>query len=95
MRPLFRLPGEAGFAVALGFTSGFPMGAILTASLKEQSLCTPQEAARLAAFTNNSSPLFLLISVPLSEKRQQRGQKVGNPGFQTTARAIISRLGIA
>ena len=24
MRPLFRLPGEAGFAVALGFTSGFP-----------------------------------------------------------------------
>lgn len=66
MRPLFRLPGEAGFAVALGFTSGFPMGAILTASLKEQNLCTPQEAARLAAFTNNSSPLFLLISVPVS-----------------------------
>lgn len=66
MRPLFRLPGEAGFAVALGFTSGFPMGAILTASLKEQNLCTPQEAARLAAFTNNSSPLFLLISVPIS-----------------------------
>lgn len=70
MRPLFRLPGEAGFAVALGFTSGFPMGAILTASLKEQSLCTPQEAARLAAFTNNSSPLFLLISVPLSMLHQ-------------------------
>ena len=66
MRPLFRLPGEAGFAVALGFTSGFPMGAILTASLKEQNLCTPQEAARLASFTNNSSPLFLLISVPIS-----------------------------
>ncbi|MBQ2035342.1 MAG: sporulation integral membrane protein YlbJ, partial [Peptococcaceae bacterium] len=36
MRPLFRLPGEAGFALALGFTSGFPMGAILTSSLKEQ-----------------------------------------------------------
>lgn len=70
MRPLFRLPGEAGFAVALGFTSGFPMGAILTASLKEQGLCTPQEAARLAAFTNNSSPLFLLISVPVSMLQQ-------------------------
>lgn len=66
MRPLFRLPGEAGFALALGFTSGFPMGAILTTSLKEQKLCTPQEAARLAAFTSNSSPLFLLISVPIS-----------------------------
>ena len=70
MRPLFRLPGEAGFALALGFTSGFPMGAILTASLKEQNLCTRQEAARLAAFTSNSSPLFLLISVPVSMLQQ-------------------------
>ena len=70
MRPLFRLPGEAGFALALGFTSGFPMGAILTASLKEQNLCTHQEAARLAAFTSNSSPLFLLISVPVSMLQQ-------------------------
>ena len=70
MRPLFRLPGEAGFALALGFTSGFPMGAILTTSLKEQKLCTPQEAARLAAFTSNSSPLFLLISVPISMLHQ-------------------------
>lgn len=66
MRPLFRLPGEAGFALALGFTSGFPMGAVLTASLREQNLCTDNEAARLAAFTNNSSPLFLLIAVPVS-----------------------------
>ena len=66
MRPIFRLPGEAGFALALGFTSGFPMGAVLTASLREQNLCTDDEAARLAAFTNNSSPLFLLIAVPVS-----------------------------
>lgn len=66
MRPLFRLPGEAGFALALGFTSGFPMGAVLTASLKEQQLCSDNEAARLAAFTNNSSPLFLLVAVPVS-----------------------------
>ena len=66
MRPVFRLPGEAGFALALGFTSGFPMGAILTASLYEQNLCTDEEAARLAAFTNNSSPLFLLTAVPVS-----------------------------
>ena len=66
MRPVFRLPGEAGFALALGFTSGFPMGAILTTSLCEQNLCTDEEAARLAAFTNNSSPLFLLTAVPVS-----------------------------
>lgn len=66
MRPVFHLPGEAGFAVALGFTSGFPTGAVLTASLKEQHLCTTQEAARLATFTNNSSPLFLLVAIPVS-----------------------------
>lgn len=66
MRPIFRLPGEAGFALALGFTSGFPMGAMLTASLREQNSCTDEEASRLAAFTNNSSPLFLLIAVPVS-----------------------------
>ena len=70
MRPVFRLPGEAGFAVALGFTSGFPMGAVLTASLKEQKLCTADEAARLSAFTNNSSPLFLLTAVPVSMLEQ-------------------------
>ena len=70
MRPLFRLPGEAALAVVLGFTSGFPMGALLTASLYEQQLCTKEEASRLVAFTNNASPLFLLIAVPLTMLKQ-------------------------
>lgn len=70
MRPLFRLPGEAALAVVLGFTSGFPMGALLTASLYEQQLCTKEEAGRLAAFTNNASPLFLLIAIPLTMLEQ-------------------------
>lgn len=70
MRPLFRLPGEAALAVVLGFTSGFPMGAVLTASLYEQQLCTKEEAGRLAAFTNNASPLFLLIAVPITMLEQ-------------------------
>ncbi len=66
MRPLFRLPGSAGFVVAMGFTSGFPMGALLTDSLYEKKLCTKNEAARLVAFTNNASPLFLLVAIPVS-----------------------------
>lgn len=66
MRPLFRLPGSAGFVVAMGFTSGFPMGALLTESLYEKNLCTKNEAARLVAFTNNASPLFLLVAIPIS-----------------------------
>lgn len=66
MRPLFRLPGSAGFVVAMGFTSGFPMGALLTDSLYEKNLCTKNEAARLITFTNNASPLFLLVAIPVS-----------------------------
>ncbi|MFZ5943791.1 MAG: sporulation integral membrane protein YlbJ [Bacillota bacterium] len=65
MRPFFRLPGAAGFVLAMGFTSGFPMGAVLTNTLFEKNLCTREEAARLIAFTNNSSPLFLLVAVPI------------------------------
>jgi sporulation integral membrane protein YlbJ len=65
MRPLFKQPGEAGFVVAMGFTSGFPMGAVLTNTLYEKNLLTREEAGRLLAFTNNSSPLFLLVAIPV------------------------------
>ena len=65
MRPVFKQPGAAGFVLAMGFTSGFPMGAILTNRLYENNLCTKEEASRLIAFTNNSSPLFLLVAIPV------------------------------
>jgi len=65
MRPIFKQPGAAGFVLAMGFTSGFPMGAVLTNTLYEKDLCTKEEASRLIAFTNNSSPLFLLVAVPI------------------------------
>lgn len=63
MRPLFNLPGAASFVVAMGFTSGFPMGAVLTKRLCEEKQCTIAEGERLVAFTNNSSPLFILGAV--------------------------------
>ena len=63
MRPLFNLPGAASFVVAMGFTSGFPMGAVLTRRLCEEKMCSVYEAERLVAFTNNSSPLFILSAV--------------------------------
>lgn len=34
MRPLFNLPGAASFVVAVGFTSGFPIGSAITAQLR-------------------------------------------------------------
>jgi sporulation integral membrane protein YlbJ len=63
MRPLFRLPGDAGFVLLMGYTTGFPMGAVLTRRLYEEGRLTRKEAAILVAFTNNASPLFILAAL--------------------------------
>jgi len=63
MRPIFNLPGSAAFVVAMGYTSGFPIGAALTASLRKKNLCTRREGERLVSFTNNASPLFIFVAV--------------------------------
>ena len=63
MRPVFRLPGKAAFVVAMGYTSGFPMGAVLTARLRKAGEITRVEGERLLAFTNNPSPGFMLGAV--------------------------------
>lgn len=63
MRPLFNVPGTGAFVMVIGFTSGFPIGSMVTAQLRQQGLCTRVEAERLMCFTNNSSPLFMLTAV--------------------------------
>lgn len=63
MRPLFNVPGAGSFVMAVGFSSGYPIGSMVTARLRAQGLCTRVEAERLMSFTNNSSPLFMLIAV--------------------------------
>ncbi|MEW6173384.1 MAG: nucleoside recognition domain-containing protein, partial [Bacillota bacterium] len=60
---IFRLPGSAAFAFAVGYTSGYPMGAAMAARLSSQKMLSPSEAGRLAAFTNNASPVFILVAV--------------------------------
>ncbi len=63
MWPLFRLPGAAALAVAMGFCSGFPTGAAVTASLVNNRLVSRPQAARLIAFTNNASPMYIMVTV--------------------------------
>lgn len=63
MRPIFNLPGCAAFVVALGYSSGFPVGATLTTNLRNRNLCTRLEGERLLSFTNNASPLFIFVAV--------------------------------
>lgn len=63
MRPVFRVPGIGGFVMALGFASGYPVGARLTAQLWEQKLVSREEGERLVAFTTSSDPVFLIGAV--------------------------------
>ncbi|WEK53451.1 MAG: sporulation integral membrane protein YlbJ [Candidatus Cohnella colombiensis] len=63
MRPLFRLPGIGGFVVAMGFASGYPIGARLTSQLMEQNLLTREQGERLVTITTTSDPIFLIGAV--------------------------------
>ncbi|MCS7463522.1 sporulation integral membrane protein YlbJ [Paenibacillus doosanensis] len=63
MRPVFRIPGIGGFVVAMGFASGYPIGAKLTSQLWEQKLINREEGERLVSFTTSSDPIFLIGAV--------------------------------
>ncbi|MDA8441312.1 MAG: sporulation integral membrane protein YlbJ [Peptococcaceae bacterium] len=80
MRPVFRLPGSAAFVVVMGYTSGPPIGAVLTAKLYRENLLTPVEAERLLTFTTNTSPGFMLGAVAAG--------MFGNPGLGLLLAAV-------
>ena len=59
----YNLPSETSCAILLGLICGFPIGAKVTCDLEKNNLITKKEAAILAAFTNNASPIFLISVV--------------------------------
>lgn len=63
MRPVFNVPGAGSFTLAMGIASGYPLGAALSARLKEDGLSTKTEAERLMCFCNTSDPLFMTGAV--------------------------------
>lgn len=63
MRPVFNVPGTGSFALAMGLASGYPLGAALSARLKDSGLATRVEAERLMCFCNTSDPLFMTGAV--------------------------------
>ncbi len=63
MRPLFNVPGTGSFVLAMGLSSGFPLGAVLTNKLRQDRLCSKVEAERLLSFTNTADPLFMFGAV--------------------------------
>lgn len=56
-------PAHGAFALAMGITSGYPVGAKVASDLYLENLCTKTEAERLIAFTNSSGPLFIIGAV--------------------------------
>ncbi len=63
MGPLFGISGKGAFALIIGLVSGYPAGAKVTADLYQANEISRQDAVRLAAFTNNTGPLFLIGAV--------------------------------
>ncbi len=65
MRPVFRIPGVGGFAVAMGLASGYPLGAKISGQLRRDGLCTREEGERLISFANTADPLFMVGAVAI------------------------------
>ncbi|ADU51050.1 sporulation integral membrane protein YlbJ [Thermaerobacter marianensis DSM 12885] len=63
MRPLFNVPGAGAFVVAVGLASGYPLGAVITARMRQQGLLSKTEAERLMSFSNTADPLFMAGAV--------------------------------
>lgn len=63
MKRFFNISGCGAFALALGMLSGYPVGAKITASLRENNKLSQIEAQRLVSFTNNSGPLFIIGAI--------------------------------
>lgn len=66
MRPLFHVPGIGSYALLMGIISGYPTGAKIVVNLRNEGLCTKEEAERMLAFSNNSGPLFILGTVGIA-----------------------------
>ncbi len=63
MRPVFKVPGVGGFVMAMGFASGYPVGARMTLQIWQQGYLHKHEAERLLAFTTTADPIFLVGAV--------------------------------
>lgn len=63
MRPIFNVPGEGSFSFFMSMSSGYPVGARITAKLRQEKLCTRIEGQRLLSLCSTSGPLFIIGAV--------------------------------
>jgi len=72
MKPLFNVPSCSAFPWIMGLVSGYPMGAKITADLRENNQISDIETQRLLGFCNNSGPSFIVgvVGVGLLQNEQ-------------------------
>ncbi len=66
MKPIFNVSGIGAFPFIMGIISGYPTGAKIVSTFKDNNICSTAECERLLAFTNNSGPLFIIGTVGIS-----------------------------
>jgi sporulation integral membrane protein YlbJ len=60
---LFRLPREWGYVVLLSMIGGYPVGARMIATLRDQNRASQDTARRMLCFCVNAGPSFLITAV--------------------------------
>lgn len=63
MKPIFSVSENSFSALILGLISGYPIGAVICASLYKDKLICKKEAERTLAFCNNAGPAFILNTI--------------------------------
>jgi sporulation integral membrane protein YlbJ len=63
MRRLFKLPGHAGFALAVGMCGGFPAAADAVSRLVKDQQMTARQAVIIAAAAHFANPMMILLVV--------------------------------
>ena len=63
MKPLFGVSGAGALPLLWGLLGGYPVGARVAAALYRKGELSAEDYARLAGYTNNSGPLFIVGAV--------------------------------
>lgn len=72
MLPVFKVPGEASFGFMMSIASGYPVGAKITAKLRQDRMCTRLQGQRMLNLCSTSGPLFIIGAVATGMLRDAR-----------------------
>ena len=94
MRPVFNVPGTGSFTFTMGVASGYPLGAALSARLKDSNLATRTEAERLMCFCNTSDPLFMTgaVAVGMFKRADLAGVIIGAHYLSAVTVGVLLRF---